>query len=255
MNTVAPRIPAWPVVAAWLGSMVLLFAGLVDSPFRYGDARFVAHYVGTEAAVAAWLALLTFVFLSPRRCGFRVPEWAEPSALAPLLLQLGLAALTWGWLRSQAPAGAGAEPPAWQLLRTTLLVGLTEEWVYRGLLLALLTHCWGWRRGAGLSLVAFGALHWLNLGGGQSLAAVLIQSVLAALSGATLLLAAVGTRSLLVPMLAHGLFDFFVIDGSRLPHGPTGDQLALLLLAAGPLIGLFSLWRLMRHPRGEPYAD
>lgn len=246
-----------PVLLVYLGSMGLLLWGLLQSPFPYSDPRFVVGYAFTEIKVAAFLAVCTLLFLPPRRIGLRAPKWVDGRLLVPLLIQVGIAGVGWAW--SRWPTLAAAEPvspPALHILHTTMIVGLTEEWVYRGVIFAALSAWLGLHRGAWLSLAAFGLLHALNLAGGQSPVAVAVQVVLAALSGANLLLAALATRSLWLPMLLHGVYDFFVIDRARLPQtDDIAGVLSLLLLAAGPLLGLYSLYRLRKLPPGEPYAD
>jgi uncharacterized protein len=245
-----------PVLLVWLGSMALLLWGLLQSPFPYSDPRFVVVYAFTEIKVAAFLALCTLLFLPPRQVGLRAPERADLRLLLPLAIQFTVAFIAWAVARWPTLAAPPVSPPALHILHTTMIVGLTEEWVYRGVLFAALSAWLGLHRGAWLSLAAFGLLHALNLAGGQPPVAVAAQVLLAALSGANLLLAALATRSLWVPMVLHGLYDFLVIDRARLA---LGDDLSgvftLLLLAAGPLLGFYSLYRIRRLPDRPPYAD
>ena len=65
------------------------------------------------------------------------------------------------------------------------------------------------------ALVLFGALHLMNVMVGQTLVQASLQFVLATLSGATLMLAALATRSLWLPVVAHGVYDFLVVDAAR----------------------------------------
>jgi membrane protease YdiL (CAAX protease family) len=260
-STAAPavpgrRFPPWPVATVYLGSMLLLWLGLRRAAHPYADPHFVLDYLGTELQVAALLAVCTALWFRPAQSGFRRPPACAPGLLLPLALALALNAVAWGVARWQSlPLPATQDISMAGILRTTLLVGLTEEWTYRGVLLAALCAWWGPRRGALAALLAFGLLHLLNVAGGQSLWAGLVQVVLAALTGATLLLAALATRSLWWPVLAHGLFDFFVMDRARMQPTDLSSALTLVVLLMGPLLGLYSLWRILRLPPAQPYGD
>ena len=246
----------WPVLLVYLGTMAVLLLGLLRSPFSYADPRFVVGYLGTELQVAAVLLVCTVLFFKPSGIGWRVPRGGDAALIAPALLMLGLNAAAWACARCTSTAAAdSAAVPALHILRTTLLVGLTEEWTYRGVLLATLCTWLGLRRGALVSLLLFGLLHALNLAGGQAPWQVGVQVVMAMVTGATLLLLALGTRSLLVAMLVHGLYDFLVIDRARMVPTDLSSQLSLVALAAGPLLGLYGLWRIARLPddRVSPY--
>lgn len=239
---------------AYFGAMGILTWGLLHAPHGYADPHFVVDYLSTELQAAAWLLVCTLTWFRPAAIGLRWPQWQNWQGLVPLALLVAVYGAKWGATQLwSTPAQASADIAAHRILITTLAVGLTEEWMCRGLLLAVCSAWLGLHRGAALSLVLFGALHLLNVAGGQSVAAVAIQSVMAALTGAVLLLAALSTRSLLVPVLGHGLYDFFTIDAARFI--PT-DETSLLTLAAlpvGPLLGLYSLYRLHRWPAGSPY--
>jgi uncharacterized protein len=245
------------VAAVYLGSVGLLLWGLLTAQHGYADPHFAVEYLRTELLVAAWLLGCTLIWFKPSAIGFRWPEWQHWRGLLPLAVLVGAYGAKWlAVARLSIPAPANADIAASHTLATTLTVGLTEEWVYRGVMLAACSAWLGLRRGMALSLVLFGALHWLNAAGGQSLLLVLVQSVMAALTGAVLLLAALSTRSLLVPVLGHGIYDFFALDATRFAPTQELDLLSLVLLPVGPLMGLYALYRLYRTrrwPQEAPY--
>jgi membrane protease YdiL (CAAX protease family) len=243
------------VAVAYLGSIGLLWWGLLTARHAYVDPHFAVEYLRTELLVAAWLLACTLIWIKPSAIGLRLPEWRHGPGLVPLAALVGVYGAKWAYCRlvgTLAPAGADIDPL--QILATTLTVGLTEEWMYRGIMLAACTAWLGLRKGMAWSLVLFGGLHWLNAAAGQSVAMVLLQSVLAALTGAVLLLAALSTRSLLLPMLGHGLYDFFTIDSARVTFTHELEVLTLLALPVGPLLGLYALLQLRRWPLQQaPY--
>lgn len=255
MNAAAPPVfRPWAVLLVYLGSVALLLWGLLRSPYAYSDPRFVVHYLGTEVQVALLCTAVTLLALPAARVGLRLPRLHQPRLLLPFATLLAVALAVWAVRRLQMNAPLPPDAvPAWHVLRTTLLVGVTEEWVYRGVLFAALSHWLGLRRGAVLSLLLFGALHLMNMAAGQPFVAVAVQFVLATLSGASLLLVALALRSLPVGMLLHGLYDFLVFDAGRLPATDTTAALTLLVPVVAFLTGLYSALQVLRLQGGEPF--
>jgi membrane protease YdiL (CAAX protease family) len=83
---------------------------------------------------------------------------------------------------------------------------------------------------------------------------IVFQFVNTFLLGSLFLHAALATRSLVVPMAGHALYDFAVIDATARSAGqPPAWSIAVPLLGAALAAGC--LWRLSRLPDGEPYPD
>jgi membrane protease YdiL (CAAX protease family) len=162
----------------------------------------------------------------------------------------------WWFLRSSLPADVPAHDRlALLVLRTTLLVGLNEEWLFRGLLLAAFCRWWGLRRGSVAALLAFGAFHLLNMAAGVPWQNALVQFCVTFTLGAVFLMAALGTRSLLLPMVGHALYDAAVIGMGQMvaPAGMAWAP-ALLMGVAFPLAA-WCFFVLARWPAGQPYGD
>lgn len=251
------------VLGVFAALVAMFVIGLQRSTAPYGDVRFVVDFFGTEVQVAIFLALATLVFFPAARLGLRLPQgrgfdapgWRGLQPLLPMAALLAVGAACWAATRWSLPAGAADGVPAWQILRTTALVGVNEEWMFRGLLLAALCRWWGWRRGVWAAMAAFGGFHVLNVIAGAAPAAAALQLGITFLAGAIFVVAAVGTRSLLLPMVGHGLYDFFLIDmAHQVSRGATLPLAAVVLLAALAL-GAWCLVCIQRLPPVEPYVD
>lgn len=245
----------WLMLALITGALLIYLAGALRSPYQYVDPNFVIGYFATELQVVAYLLLITLLFLPADRIGLRRPQLAMPRYLLPFALWLLVALGTWLTVRMSVPmtATANAIDP-WLILRTTLVVGVTEEWVFRGLVFAVLARWLGLRRGAYAALAAFGAFHLMNMVVGMPVAGALAQMVLAFMSGSILLLAAVSTRSLWVPMLGHGLYDFVVFDIGRMVQASGDISVApLVVMANGIVFSIVCLVLIARLPDEEPY--
>jgi uncharacterized protein len=243
------------MIALFVGALLIYFVGALLSPYEYSDTRFVIHYLTTELQVVAYLLLMTALFLPARRLGLRRPELVRWLYVLPFVWWLMVALGAWLFRYLTLPPTAQAGPD-WMILRTTLLVGVTEEWIFRGLVFAVLARWLGLRRGAYLALAAFGAFHLLNVAVGVPVSVALLQVVLAALSGSILLLAAVGLRSLWMPMLGHAFYDFVVFDvGNMTNLAGDNSPLALVLMANGVVLGIICMMLIAKLPGDEPYPE
>lgn len=249
------RAPVWAVLVV---AFVLLGWGELRATDPYTSPQFVVGYFWTELQVSALLLIATLLFWPARRLGLRGPQVPQRWAHAlPLALLVGLALGSRLWTGTQLPPGATAPdgPTSALLLRTTLLVGLNEEWLFRGVCVAAFCHWWGWRRGWLAALLAFGCVHLLNLIGGVPPVGAVFQFFNTMLAGSIFLLAAVATRSLLWPMLAHALYDWSVIDATRFIEAGAPPLGSLGVTVTALLLGGWSLWMLWHLPERVPYAD
>jgi membrane protease YdiL (CAAX protease family) len=246
----------WLVGLIYLISLGLLLHGALHINNHYGSAPFVVRFWTTELQVAILLIVSTLAFFPAARIGLRPIQWGNARQALPILILTGTAMVVWCIARFSQPAYVATDNIlSLQILRTTLLVGLSEEWMYRGLLLVVLIRWFGTRRGALLSLLLFGVLHLLNLVAGVSVVYSIAQFFITMLIGASLLLAAFATRSLLIPMLAHAIYDFCVVDIGQLLHADSGPWAILTIFGTGLLCGGYSLYCIVRLPDSEPFVD
>jgi membrane protease YdiL (CAAX protease family) len=145
----------------------------------------------------------------------------------------------------------GHQPASYFLLLApaTLLVGVFEELLARGMLIAglrrRLPEFWVWL----LSSLIFGMLHLLNILAGQAVGTTILQVVFAASFGSALYIARRLTRTIVTPIIMHAVWDFgalaFVatVPGASVIGGlPTADLALLALLGLGTFgILLFSV--------------
>lgn len=246
----------WLMLALFVGVLLIYLSGEISSPYLYSDPAFVIHYFRTEVMVVAYMLLVTVIFLPAGRTGLRRPGLTHPLFLVPFILWLAVALGTWAWARaSQTDTAIAHDSTSWLILRTTLLVGVTEEWIFRGCVFAVLARWLGLRRGAYAALAAFGVFHLMNIVAGSPVGSAMMQMVMAFMSGSILLLAAVCTRSLWLPMIGHGLYDFAVLDLVRMSQlTSNAPPYVLIIMANGILLSIICLVLVMRLPEGEPFA-
>ena len=139
------------------------------------------------------------------------------------------------------------------VLFNSLLVGLSEELMFRGVLLQAFRHTVSIWPAVWLTTLAFGAIHMLNVFLTGDLRAASIQSVAAALSGLLFIALRLRTGSLWPCIVIHGLWDFatFTLAAARDGGSPGSSSGPVTLMTFVPILlvlpnGLYGLW-LMRH--------
>ncbi len=157
-------------------------------------------------------------------------------------------------------------PPAGVLLWilfNTFLVGLSEELMFRGVLLQALRRTVSIWPAVALTTLAFGAIHMLNVFMTGELRAALIQSAAAALSGLLFIALRLRTGSLWPCIIVHGLWDFatFTLAAARSGEaqassggGPMTVMTFLPILLVLPN-ALYGLWLMRRIGQTHAQAD
>lgn len=226
-----------------------------NAEYSYGDPRYVAGLLRGEAITAAYLFLITVLFFPADRLGLRLPRNIHFGQLSPLLILLLTTFSCWLATRLSLPdtAQTDGQLPL-RILAAAVLVGVNEEWIFRGLLLAALCRRCGLRNGGIIALFLFGLAHAGNALAGENFAYSLLQVVSTMLVGSLLLLAAIASRSLVVPMSAHGFYDFLVVDIGRLGSGGANKLFMLPMIAAGIVLGAYGVYRTFQLKGLEPFA-
>lgn len=150
--------------------------------------------------------------------------------------------------------------PSWQSLAwlffNTLLIGISEEVMFRGVLFAALRRALPLRKALVVAGLLFGAVHILNgfLTGAFLVAAV--QSLTAFMNGMLFLALVVRTGSLLPAILIHWLWDFSIFSLSAGGFGADGTTIATPLALALPVLlvlpNLLYALHLLRHVDEHP---
>jgi uncharacterized protein len=198
------RLPiAFAVYAVWAGLTLFGMRWASDgTPRPLADT--VSHGVSWNLVMAlAALALATWAM------GWRDLKFVAPRPWSSLKLlwfpSLYLVAFgTMGVMLGLPPASTLVF-----LLINTVLVGLSEEWMFRGVLFqALRTRVALWPALLLCSLL-FGSVHVLNVFVTGQLFEAVVQATAATMSGLLFVALLIRTGSLWVPIAYHTLWDFF----------------------------------------------
>jgi len=203
-----------------------MYVSLHWAGYRYGDPQFVRVLVWVELVLLALSVFWVKTFWSWPEVGVnRVPNRKELLWLLPPVAVLGYA-----WFVLLSDFWIPVEK-LWLFPLvgfTTLLVGISEELVFRGVVLrAFLKNGNVWVA-MGVSSVAFSLLHSVNYFAGNSGAQVMQQLmntfVLALVFYAPL---AIRLGAIWPLMIFHWLWDFILIGGSATVTGPPVSAIGL----------------------------
>lgn len=216
-------------VAASLAATVLVETGIAgfDTTLNY-VARSIAQFVGFGIAVAGYLSLAdAWSVLRARSLDLRGVGWIVGGAITLLALSTGIGAILSGF--GIAPAtnqvvAMGRENPAvflYMIPVTLLFVAPFEELVFRGAAQGLLRRAFGPAIAVGIASALFGAVHLVALIGGEvgQLAYVVVTALLGVVLGGLY----EHTKNLVVPIVAHGLYNttLFAIQWVNATGGAT----------------------------------
>lgn len=236
-------------------SMAILTYGEITSSVPYTDPLFATEYFWTELQVAGLFLLATALFLDRKRIGFTLPVLTDMKKLWPLLLVTGAGLMSWIFAFVTLPSGANVDLPGVLLTwRTTAVVGLTEEWMYRGILFVFFSRWFGLKKGAFTAMFFFGVLHLINIVAGVELSAAAFQFFNTMLLGSVFIIAAVGTRSLLFPIICHGLYDLFVIESGKLVVLGSSAYGSLITVLISIPIGIYCVVQVAKLTGKEPFT-
>ena len=138
------------------------------------------------------------------------------------------------------------------VLVNTFFVGLSEELMFRGILLQALRHRMAIWPAILVTSLLFGAIHSLNVFATGHLLTAVVQSGAALLSGLLFIAIRLRTGSLWPAIIIHGLWDFGIFTmgaAGGAPAGPATAPTSFQMLAPVLLVlptALYALW-LLRH--------
>jgi membrane protease YdiL (CAAX protease family) len=210
----------------------------------------VTKGIGWPFVLAAGFLLAVVAWKGWRDVGLNAPTSSRSLLLAWLPMIYIVAGLGFSVSFGLPPAGV-----VMLILINTLFVGLSEELMFRGVLLQAFRSALSIWPAVILTSVAFGAIHSMNVFITGNLVDALVQSTAAFVSGLIFIALRLRTGSLWPSIIVHALWDFatFTMIASQAPDAPSvidGDGPTILLRLFPILVvlpnGLYGLW-LMRN--------
>ena len=245
-------------LAAFVGWLLITVVG---GQMHTGEApllQAVTRGLGWPFLLAALFLLALVVWQQWRDVGLNQMPSGRSLWLTWLPMLYIIAGLAFAVVFGLPPVGV----LAW-ILFNTFLVGLSEELMFRGVLLQAFRRTVSIWPAVWLTTLAFGAIHILNVFMTGELRAALLQSTAAALSGLLFIALRLRTGSLWPPIIVHGLWDFatFTVAAARSGEAQassSGGPMTLMTFMPILLVlpnALYGLWLMRRIGETHNQAD
>ncbi|WP_394553651.1 type II CAAX prenyl endopeptidase Rce1 family protein [Agromyces sp. MMS24-JH15] len=208
--SISARVTRRPILFASLVTIALVvLLGIAGTAFYLTDVTAVSPVV----VVFVPVCVAMFAVLARRGrfalFGFRRPGRGWLLAAIPAVVVLALVAISIGWVNTLE----------WQVVAGTLalvvLVGVTEETLFRAMFTTLIARRWSSVVAVIVSSVLFAVAHAVNALGGQDLGATLVQVGFAFAFGAYAAAFLLVTGSVWPMIVFHAAFDAFQFLGAR----------------------------------------
>lgn len=249
------------VLALLVLQFVVMGGGLLLLDVDYGSSTDLVRMWAPLSLTAIVFVAATTKLDTPREIGLQRPRVRRTWWMAPLLAMFTLVPL----VRLTAAFDAvpdGQSISAGLMVRTlaaVAIVGFTEEWMFRGLLLTFLSRRFGLRNGVIGSTVAFGLFHAVNVFGGQSAGDTAGQVAATTLLGLVFAMGGLGIRSIVPLMLIHAVYDFLIVTSEQLkelganPASPAIENVLVPIGVATMIAAAVLLARTTTAVDEEPY--
>ena len=268
-NPFITSILAFLIYAAWFMISGLLPSASTDNAPVTPQPNEVEHMIAQIPNQIGLIILLTGIvalLIWWKPVGFSRHEKGSLKFILPPLLYSTILILFALTQRGDATGFLGTKGIQQLLLviLAVLMVGYTEELMFRGILfygsVARFRELWG----AIISAAIFGAFHFINLMAGQGMAYTTAQVVHAGFDGFMYATLRLITGSLWPVMLLHGLWDLGVAGGqAALQTSSSGGAQSIAQVQAGGisvspmqilpglLYGIFVFWRWKKRQNWE----
>ena len=236
---------------AALGYIAIMAVGMATSGrlfgIHYGDPQMVRVLVFFEIALCAFAILVARRMFGRWHCGFHPIDWRGLVWLVPNFVLL--AALFAALLRTGAVQPGGI---ALLVIVTTILVGFSEELMFRGIVLRAALRELGMGRAILISSAMFSLLHSVNVLAFVPLDGMVQQMALTFVFGLAMACYALRANSLIPVIAFHALWDMVQFLGGL--WGADFGRLILIAIVVNALVAA-ALWALVLRQRpAQPAA-
>lgn len=244
---IGERARLWPAVWAALGYIAIMGAGMFTAGhlfgYPYGSVEMVHVLVGFEVVMSLFALVMARRIFGHWHCGFGAIDWRGLAWMAPSFAVLAALAVA-----LFATGTASLSGPALVIIVTMILVGFSEELMFRGIALKGALSALSTTRAILLSAVLFAALHSVNVLALMPAEDMVMQLGLTFIFGLSMACFALRVNSLLPLILFHALWDMLQFLGGI--WGADFGHLILIGIIVNTVMGAGLWWFVLRKRKG-----
>jgi len=211
---------------------------------EYGSVQMILAILPAELIVIVGLFGLVNWKFGWKEIGFKVPTQKSLVWILPLYIVLFA-----GWvLFILNIKNLNINPEQWGnfwiIGLVTMLVGIAEETMFRGVLLHALAEKMSARRAVIYSAIAFSLLHSINIISGVPIAGMAIQLVLTFIAGFYLGAVMLKIKSIIPLIIWHWFWDFLTVGTSQINF--TQNSIVMIALIVVELVFGIIIWEKLK---------
>ncbi len=220
---------------------------------RYSNPKIVEIHWPFELVGSIFAIAVVVKFFSWKEVGFTKLNLKQALWLIPIF---GILVGIWAEMLSII-SGDDIKPDQWRLFAmvgfTTLLVGFSEELVYRGIVLSAFLRENKPVAGILVSAITFSLLHSVNILAGLAFSEIITQIVITFLFGLLFGLLRIKIKNIIPLMIFHWLWDFALIGSGALQISTSTGFFGLMLILFELLFVIIMLPLFIRIQRNNSF--
>jgi membrane protease YdiL (CAAX protease family) len=210
------KVIGYTLATLTLGMSFTLYLSRFHFNALYGSPEMIKHIFFYEALAVIGLSIVVIKFYSWKEVRFTIPKIKNLLWLAPITLPLILGYVMFTQLVLTSVPTNQQYTNLFIIGGTTLLVGMSEELMFRGLLLNILAQKTTLQKSILFSAIAFSVFHIINLISGISIIALPFQLLNAFVAGFGLACLSTKLESIIPLIIWHWLWDFLALGSASL---------------------------------------
>jgi len=223
------------VLVIWM--LITIYGEIIQAGTSISLRELVSQQIVVALILAPAFLLVIAAFFKWDKLGLNLPTSVRSLSVIGLPVLYIVIFLSFAFV-----SGLPAIQVVTYVLINALLVGISEELMFRGIIFkGALSQFTVWKA-IWITSIIFGAIHAFNAFVTGDMSAALAQAIIATMSGIWFLAIRIQTRSLVPVMIIHGLWDFSIFMFNYGPATPAAESPSFFVQLLAPSLIILPLF-------------